>query len=334
MTTVYYYAAVEGRTWDKADLRFVPISAGTEAPFLAAAEENLSLGPVYLTTYRPEVAAKYRLMPSGDLWQVLPAWPRELQRRANRSEGAAGRRRWPTLTPGDVPRSKSSVGVWIGSGSSRVKRCFLTCICACLSLQPADGWGLHYCPGRAWERRPIVSQPTAGSTRPGGSPARSSSNGLNCRCLGMSLAALVPLQVGLWLVNEGRALGLGGGQEAIPLTEVEIEPASWRPSERRLERALGNLRGDILLRDARLNGRSVRSLSDPHAGSTVLRPGTRLRVVLEWESLRPIDENYKVFVQLLDASLQVRAQGDDKAPLGGSAPTLALVSSLAPWHAY
>jgi hypothetical protein len=47
-----------------------------------------------------------------------------------------------------------------------------------------------------------------------------------------------------------------------------------------------------------------------------------MRVVLEWQSLRPIEDNYKVFVQLLDEGLQVRAQGDDKAPLGGSAPTL------------
>jgi hypothetical protein len=45
-------------------------------------------------------------------------------------------------------------------------------------------------------------------------------------------------------------------------------------------------------------------------------------VTLEWQSLRPIEENYKVFVQLLDEHLQPRAQGDDKAPLRGSAPTL------------
>jgi hypothetical protein len=38
--------------------------------------------------------------------------------------------------------------------------------------------------------------------------------------------------------------------------------------------------------------------------------------------LRPIEENYKVFVQLWDVGFQVRAQGDDKAPLRGSAPTL------------
>jgi hypothetical protein len=44
-------------------------------------------------------------------------------------------------------------------------------------------------------------------------------------------------------------------------------------------------------------------------------------VALEWESLRPIEENYTVFVQLLDPGFQVRAQSDT-TPLGGSAPTL------------
>jgi hypothetical protein len=89
--------------------------------------------------------------------------------------------------------------------------------------------------------------------------------------------------------------------------------------ERELENALGNLRGEILLRGARVNGRRV---GVDGGASPELRPGQRLRVVLEWQSLRPIGDNYKVFVQHLDAGLQVRAQGDDKAPLGGSAPTL------------
>jgi hypothetical protein len=133
----------------------------------------------------------------------------------------------------------------------------------------------------------------------------------------------VPLQVGVRLVSEGRDLELDTEQGRVDprlatLTEVEIEPAQWRPADRKLDAALGNLRGEILLRGARINGRAV----GPDQAPVSLRPGTRLRVVLDWESLRPIEDNYKVFVQLLDAGLQVRAQGDDKAPLGGSAPTL------------
>jgi hypothetical protein len=88
---------------------------------------------------------------------------------------------------------------------------------------------------------------------------------------------------------------------------------------RDLDGALGNLRGEILLRGARIDGRRVGA---EHGSPIVLVPGRKMRVVLEWQSLRPIGDNYKVFVQLLDAGLQVRAQGDDKAPLGGSAPTL------------
>jgi hypothetical protein len=134
--------------------------------------------------------------------------------------------------------------------------------------------------------------------------------------------AELPLQVGLRLVNQGRDLVLDRGQETATLTEIAIQPAPWRPSHRKLDRALGNLRGQILLRGARINGRRVATPSGPGFYRSSLRPGAKLSVQLEWESLRPIDENLKVFVQLLDANLQVRAQGDDKAPLGGSAPTL------------
>jgi hypothetical protein len=102
------------------------------------------------------------------------------------------------------------------------------------------------------------------------------------------------------------------------LTDVTIAPAQGRPSEKALRSAVGNLGDALLLRSVRVNGASVSSERFDGA----VRPGGSLRVVLDWEALRPIDENYKVFVQLLDGGLQVRAQGDDKAPLRGSAPTL------------
>jgi hypothetical protein len=127
-----------------------------------------------------------------------------------------------------------------------------------------------------------------------------------------------PLEVGVRLVNEGRDLELEGGGTSATLTEVNVTPADWRPRPEKLARAVGNLGNAVLLRSARVNGRDVSSSRlDARIG-----PGQQLRVLLEWEALRPIDENYKVFVQLLDGSLQVRAQGDDKAPLRGSAPTL------------
>jgi hypothetical protein len=131
-------------------------------------------------------------------------------------------------------------------------------------------------------------------------------------------AGRYPLRVGVQLVNEGRDLALGNGGTSAVLSEVVVEDALWRPSGEALATAVGNLGDAVLLRSARVDGRDV---SSERFGEGI-RPGDTLRVVLEWEALRPIDENYKVFVQLLDSGLQVRAQGDDKAPLRGSAPTL------------
>jgi hypothetical protein len=135
----------------------------------------------------------------------------------------------------------------------------------------------------------------------------------------------IVLQVGIKEVSQGRELHVVSSSVTaeegtlVPLTSVPIDLVQAHPRlEADLDSALGNLRGEILLRGARIDGRRVGAGSKP----LVLRPGTKMRVVLEWQSLRPIQDNYKVFVQLLDAGLQVRAQGDDKAPLGGSAPTL------------
>jgi hypothetical protein len=130
---------------------------------------------------------------------------------------------------------------------------------------------------------------------------------------------LLELSVGIVEVSRGRDLRVVSSEDPtqsgalVPLTSI---PVTLR--YRDLGPALGNLRGEILLRGARIDGQRV----EVGGESLDLQPGQRMRVVLEWESLRPIEENYKVFVQLLDVGLQVRAQGDDKAPLGGSAPTL------------
>jgi hypothetical protein len=305
MTTVSYYASVEGRTWPSADLQFVNVHAGALAPFLEAAEVRLSEGPVYLTSYRPEVATRYRLMPSGELWRVLPQWPSALPVEANPVDIVAGDRLeivgWrlgqSEAKPGDVllldlyMRMPDPEGVeaqlyylpWAQLGERTYR--FTT-------------GGRYNTPW--WQSDEIVVErfelPIAWHTQPGP----------------------YPLRVGVQLVNEGRDLTLSSGGTSAALTEVVIEPAPWRPSERALRSAAGNLGDAVLLRSVRVNGTSVSSERFDGA----VYPGENLCVLLDWEALRPIDENYKVFVQLLDGGLQVRAQGDDKAPLRGSAPTL------------
>jgi hypothetical protein len=305
MTTVSYYASVEGRRWVSADLQFVNVHAGAPAPFLEAAETYLSKGPVYLTSYRPEMLAKYRLMPSGDLWQVLPQWPKVLPAEATpvdivaegRLEIVGWRLSQSEAEPGDVllldlyMRMPDPEGV-------EAQRYYLPWAQLGERMYRFTTDGRYNTPW--WESGEIVvgrfELPVAWHTP----------------------AGRYPLRVGVQLVNEGRDLAVGNGETSAALTEVIVGPAPWRPSEDALTAAVGNLGDAVLLRSARVNGAGVSS----ERFNGAVQPGERLRVVLDWEALRPIGENYKVFVQLLDGGLQVRAQGDDKAPLRGSAPTL------------
>jgi hypothetical protein len=356
MTTVYYKQAVEGRAWDKEDLRFVPISAGTEAPFLHAAEVYLAEGPVYLTMYRPQVAARYRLAPvplgraldaagpgwSGTLWQVLPGWPRQLPRADGVSPVSIS-----AFSPEDVERTQPLIEI-VGwrlapdQGVSTSNRFGSPRSGDVLSLDlfmrlPAGGQagtGAYYLP---WVRLGETTYHFTTASRfntPWWQPGEIVVERFELPVPWLTgdarepVAGPLALRVGLREVSQGRELHLlaeGEPDEAGDLVSLASVAVALSPASPRLERdlgsALGNLRGEILLRGARIDGRRV--LKEAVGGeSRLLRPGQDLRVVLEWQSLRPIEDNYKVFVQLLDAGLQVRAQGDDKAPLAGSAPTL------------
>jgi hypothetical protein len=373
MTTVYYKRAVEGREWSEEDLRFVPISAGTEAPFLHAAETYLAQGPVYLTMYRPQVAARYRLLPvplgrefssaeagwSGTFWQVLPAWPRELPVAADGSI-VADEAAWASgvspvsIAAGQGDRSQIEIVGWRlvpDQGTSSTPRPGdILSLDLFMRLPPStpgsEGEPVpYYLPWVRWGEATYLFTTDSRFNTPRWQPGEivverfelpvpwlllDTKRPADGR--GMNNVRSLALEVGMMEVSQGRGLHVfssnGPGAPAAPgeagavVTLTSVPVAAIEPDarlERQLDRALGNLRGEILLRGARIDGRRVGAHGDePFA----LRPGQKMRVVLEWQSLRPIGDNYKVFVQLLDAGLQVRAQGDDKAPLGGSAPTL------------
>ena len=303
MTTVYYYQEIEGRSWDEANVRFVPISAGTRTPFLNAIDAYLPSGPVYLTTYRPNVVSKVRLMPSGTLWQALPAWPRELPAGARPAhvvaEGSLEIVGW------QIDRERAQVGDVLNLD---------------LYMRMPDPEGAeaqqYYLP---WARLGETTYRFTTDSRfntPWWQAGEIVVERFELPVPWKMRAGNYPLQVGVRWINEGRDLALQDGGTLATLAEIEVEPAPWRPADRKLDGALGNFGGQMLLRGARVNGQRV-----PTEGPLAVRPGRPLRVVLAWESLRPIEENYTAFVQVLDAAFQVRAQRDTP-PLGGSAPTL------------
>lgn len=307
MTTVYYYSAVEGRTWDDEDLEFVHVHAGTEAPFVDAADRYVPDRPVYLMTFRPKLAqGKYRLVPSGDLWRVVPVWPRTLPPEAQSTEILAEERF--EIVGWHLDRSAAQPG---------------EVLLLDLYMRIADPEGVeaqqYYLP---WARLGETTYRFTLDSRfrtPWWQEGEIIVERFELPVPWHLADGTYPLQIGVEWINGGRDLQLDEGTTQTTLTEIEVLPADWQPSVRKLESALGNLRGEILLRTAWVNGRRA----SPEGDGMVLCPGQTLHVLLEWESLVPIEENYKVFVQLVDTPVPyLRAQGDDKAPLRGSAPTL------------
>ncbi|MBN1639648.1 MAG: DUF2723 domain-containing protein [Anaerolineae bacterium] len=304
-TTVHYAAAVEGRSWSDEDLRFVHVHAGTETPFLDAVEAHIGEGPVYTTAYRPEVAERYRLLPTGNLWQVLRAWPSTLPSGARATEISA--------------EGRFEIVGWQLS-QQEVQAGGTLLLDLYMRMPAPDGIEAqrYYLPWARLGERTYRFTTDRRFNTPWWQAGEIVVERFELPVPWAMPAGEHALQVGVRLINEGRDLTLGDGDPLTPLALVSVTPADHAPCDGALRDALGNLSGEILLRAARINGRAVA----PEGGDLGVEPGERLRVVLEWEALQPVQENYKVFVQLLDMGLQIRAQGDDKAPLRGSAPTL------------
>jgi hypothetical protein len=109
---------------------------------------------------------------------------------------------------------------------------------------------------------------------------------------------------------------------------IPITPAMSRPRPPRAELGQRQL---VLLDyalDVAVSGHTVGleqgQTAIPLAAAGPLRPGQTLRLTIDWQALRPIDQNLKVFVHLADAGDNVLAQFDGY-PQGGSTPTTAWV---------
>ena len=112
----------------------------------------------------------------------------------------------------------------------------------------------------------------------------------------------------VWLLLAGglsladrRGLLIVAALTLAPLLALVHFTAAWQP-----QRLASNVGEQANLIGADLPGQA--------------RPGERVAVTLYWFNLRDTDQNYQVFVHLLDASGAVRAQ-QDGAPVGGFSPT-------------
>jgi hypothetical protein len=286
ITPLWYYEFVEGR---KPNVQAKFVSAGTANPWLEAVEANLSQGLVYLSGYRREVAERYRLLPVGPFYKVLPEPMPDLppmQRYLNttvKDEIA--------ILGYDLDREVVRVGETL----------HLTLYLQ--ALQKLDEYYMPFVHLAHWYRFTTDSR----FLTPFWEPGQVVAERYDVTIPFGTEPGQYPLELGITSLSQGQDLPLSSGGTTIELTTVRVEAGQIQPPLDITQKALANFDSKILLEKARVK-------------PDVVRPGQALYVTLYWRALQPIDECYTIFVHVIDASNRIWGQ-KDFTPLGGSYPT-------------
>jgi len=291
ITPLWYYGFVEGRK-PNVEAKFVP--AGTANPWLELVEANLGQGPVYLSGYRRSVAERYRLLPVGTFYKVLPelmAEPPPMQYPLDATVEDVPTD-WPIAILGyDLDRQVARVGETL----------HLTLYLQ--ALQKLDEYYMPYVHLAHWYRFTTDSRFLTPLWEPGQVVAER----YDITIPFGTEAGEYPLELGITSLSRGQDLPLSSGDTTIELTTVRIEAGHIQPPSDIIEEALANFDSKILLEKARTK-------------PTVAHPGQALYVTLYWRALQPVDECYTIFVHVIDSSNRIWGQ-KDFTPLGGSYPT-------------
>ena len=291
ITPLWYYDFVEGRK-PNVEAKFVP--AGTANPWLELVEANLGQGPVYLSGYRRSVAERYRLLPVGTFYKVLPelmAEPPPMQYPLDATVEDVPTD-WPIAILGyDLDREVARVGETL----------HLTLYLQ--ALQKLDEYYMPYVHLAHWYRFTTDSRFLTPLWEPGQVVAER----YDITIPFGTEPGEYPLELGITSLSRGQDLPLSSGDTTIELTTVRIEAGHIQPPSDIIEKALANFDSKILLEKARTK-------------PTVAHPGQALYVTLYWRALQAIDECYTIFVHVIDSSNRIWGQ-KDFTPLGGSYPT-------------
>jgi len=317
ITPLWYYEFVEGRK-PKVEAKFVP--AGTANPWLEWVEANLSQGPVYLSGYRRSVADRYRLLPVGTFYRVLPelmAEPPPMQYPLDATVEDVPTS-WPIAILGyDLDRQVVRVGETLHltlylQALQKLDEYYMPFVH--LALRPFDK------PLVLWPRdkglRTTRAQDAAHWYRfttdsrfltPFWEPGQVVAERYDITIPFGTKPGEYPLELGITSLSRGQDLPLSSGGTTIELATVRIEEGEIQPPSDIIKKALANFDSKILLEKARTK-------------PTLVRPGEAIYVTLYWRALQPIDECYTIFVHVIDSSNRIWGQ-KDFTPLGGSYPT-------------
>lgn len=124
--------------------------------------------------------------------------------------------------------------------------------------------------------------------------------------------------VGLYRAADGRRLSLADGTERLPLKSVRVVEAA---SEAGVPNPVDfNLGGQVKLVGYELSARTA-------------QPGDTIALVLYWQALTDINQDYTVFTQLQDDEGEIWAQ-DDSQPQRGAYPTSGWRPGETVWDTY
>lgn len=280
-------------------------------PFLTAVERHLGTRPVYLTLYKREVAERYRLLPVGPVYRVLPEPPFTAPEMEHTLSGATFGQEI-TLLGYDLDHTVVRVGE-----SLRLT----------LYMQAARQLDEYFMPTAhltneyhfttdsrlltpQWQAGEVVAERFDMTVPFGAQPGE------------------YPLEVGVVNLSQGRDLTLLDGRTTMQLATVRVEPARLHPPHRALQTALGNFDQKLLLSGVQARS-GWRTHTAPWPEPPVVRPGETLHVTLHWRCLQPMRQSYTVFVHLIDAANQSWGQKDNP-PLNASFPTFYFVPRWLP----
>ncbi len=302
LTPLWYAAWVEGRPFAPEDLTLVFVASGTARPWVDAVWANLGKGPVYVSGYQPDLVAEgFRLHAVGDrLYRVLPPPADQVPL----MDIAPGEQAGPVVVAGvDLPdaevvpgqRIPLTVALYTSEGTEEIIFPY-TMLGDVTMAYTTDGHWLS----PWWEPGEIIVER------------------YDLRAPLDALPGEYPLRLGLRSLTTGEALTFDDGVELLDLGTVTIR--AEQPDRTYLPaRMLADIGHQVALVSARASARGQRV--DAVWGEPLqVRPGDTISIAITWSTIRPPDDNWKVFIHLLDAGNRVVAQ-QDFPPLGGSFPT-------------
>lgn len=305
MTPLYYAQHVEGRRLDLADVQLVYVAAGTPHPWVDNVWARIEDGPVYLTDYRPQVAAAgFRLRPVGDwpLYKVEEPPANHLPDIAHPLDLWAGD--VIHLLGWDIDRDTLRQGETAHltlylSAPRELSDYYMP------YLRLGDRFYRWTTDSRLntpwWEPGEVVIERYE-VTVPFGTPPGD-----------------YPLVLGISNVSQGQDLSLSHGATTVTLPSLHVKPAEIAPPDDVLAAALANVNSRIVLLGGRASTRG-RTVKAPWTEPLTVRPGDSIQVWLDWRALMAVDQPYTVFVHLIDSAGRPWAQ-HDYTPLGGAFPT-------------